>query len=78
MLFLILRNRPSIFIDQNFNKKLITNALVTSTKNAATKGKIIKAIGAGPCALVTAVMLAIAVGVAPNAKPPKPALNTAA
>lgn len=39
---------------------------------------MIKAVGAGPCAFVTAVMFAIAVGVAPSANPPNPELNTAA
>ena len=39
-----------------------------STKNAATSGKMINAVGAGPWDLVTAVMFAMAVGVAPRAK----------
>ena len=54
------------------------NALLISTKNAPTKGNMINAVGAGPCALVTAVIFAIAVGVAPRANPPNPALKTAA
>ena len=58
--------------------KRITNEFVISTKKAATKGKIMNAKGAGPCDFVTAVMFAIAVGVAPKAKPPNPALSTAA
>ena len=49
-----------------------------STKKAPTSGRIIKAVGAGPWVLVTAVMFAIAVGVAPNENPANPALNTAA
>lgn len=49
-----------------------------STKKAPTKGRIMKAVGAGPSDLMTAVMLAIAVGVAPREKPAKPALSTAA
>ena len=53
-------------------------ALVRSTKKAPTRGRIIKAVGAGPCVLVTAVMFAIAVGVAPSEKPAKPALSTEA
>ena len=52
-------------------------ALVISTKNAPTKGNMIKAVGAGPCDFVTAVIFAMAVGVAPNENPAKPALRTA-
>ena len=42
----------------------MTNELVISTKKAATRGKIKNASGGGLCNLVTAVMLAMAVGVA--------------
>ncbi len=47
-------------------------------KKADTSGRMMKAIGAAPCALVTEVMLAIAVGVAPSTTPTKPATSTAA
>ena len=40
-----------------------------STKKAPTRGRMMKAVGAGPWDLVTVVMLAIAVGVAPSEKP---------
>lgn len=69
---------PDDKLGHNPSATLITIALVTSTKNADTSGKIMKAVGAGPLALVTAVIFAMAVGVAPNAKPPNPALRTAA
>ena len=42
----------------------MTNELIIPTKKAETSGNIIKAVDAGPCDLVTALMLAIAVGVA--------------
>ena len=45
---------------------------------AETSGRMMNAIGAPPCALVTDVMLAIAVGVAPSVTPTKPAVSTAA
>ena len=64
--------------DYSVNAKRIMKALATSTKNAATNGRMINAVGAGPWVLVTAVMFAMAVGVAPIANPPNPALNTAA
>ncbi len=59
-------------------KNLIIIALATSTKNADTSGRMINASGAGPYRFVTDDMLAIAVGVAPNVNPAKPALKTAA
>lgn len=58
--------------------KPMVNALIMSMKNADTSGRIMNAIGAGPWAFVTAVMLAIAVGVAPRLMPLKPADITAA
>jgi hypothetical protein len=59
-------------------KKPMTKALAMSMKKADTSGRIMNAIGAAPCTLVTAVMLAIAVGVAPRLMPLKPAEITAA
>ena len=56
----------------------MTKALVMSTKKAPTRGRMMNAVGAGPWDLVTAVILAIAVGVAPREKPAKPALSTVA
>ena len=47
-------------------------------KKAETSGRMMKAVGAAPCAFVIAVILAIAVGVAPRLMPPKPAAMTAA
>ena len=44
----------------------MTNELVISIKKAATRGKTRNASGGGLCDLVTAVMLAMAVGVAPK------------
>ena len=44
-------------------------ALAMSTKNAETKGSTMNAIGDGPYRCVTAFIFAIAVGVAPKAKP---------
>ncbi len=44
----------------------MTNELVISIKKAATRGKIRIASGGGLCDLITAVMLAMAVGVAPK------------
>ena len=53
------------------------NAFARSTKNAETKGNTTNAKGAGPYRFVTDDMFAMAVGVAPNAKPANPALRTA-
>ena len=53
-------------------------AFARSTKNADTSGSTINASGLGPKCLVTALILAIAVGVAPSVKPAKPADKTAA
>ena len=53
-------------------------ALAISIKKAPTNGTIIKAWGDAPKFSVTAVILAIAVGVAPNASPEYPAEITAA
>ena len=39
---------------------------------------MMNAVGAAPCAFVIAVILAIAVGVAPRLIPPNPAVMTAA
>ena len=65
-------------LDHSPRKNWITKAFVMSTKKAPTRGRIINAVGAGPCDFVTAAILAIAVGVAPREKPAKPALKTAA
>ena len=54
------------------------NAFARSTKKADTSGRTIKAMGDGPYFWVTAVILAIAVGVAPSENPAKPADMTAA
>ena len=59
-------------------RKPIAAAFARSMKNAETNGKMMKAVGAAPCVFVTAVILAMAVGVAPSAIPPKPAVITAA
>ena len=56
----------------------IAAALAMSMKKAETSGRMIKACAQAPCSLVTAVMLAIAVGVAPRLTPVKPAEITAA
>jgi len=53
------------------------NAFARSTKNAETSGRTMKASGAGPYLFATEVIFAMAVGVAPRAKPAKPALKTA-
>ena len=58
--------------------KPIANALAISMKNAETSGRMMKAWAQAPCSLVTAVMLAMAVGVAPRLMPVKPAEITAA
>lgn len=57
---------------------LIMTAFAISMKNAPTSGTMRNATCEGPCRWVTAVMLAIAVGVAPRPKPMKPADTTAA
>ena len=56
----------------------ISNAFTRSKKKADTSGTIKKARVDGPYCCVTAVMLAIAVGVDPREIPPKPAQITAA
>ena len=56
----------------------ISTALTRSRKKAETRGTIRKARVESPYCLVTAVMLAIAVGVEPSAIPPNPAQITAA
>ena len=50
----------------------MTTAFAISMKKADTSGRIIKAVGAAPCSFVTAVMLAMAVGVAPRLMPLNP------
>ena len=57
---------------------LITIALAISMKKAPTIGTMRKASFDGPKRLVSACMLAIAVGVAPRPKPQWPAAITAA
>jgi hypothetical protein len=59
-------------------KNGISTALSKSMKNADTSGNTMNALGDGPNFWVTAVMLAIAVGVEPSVKPLKPAAITAA
>src|SRR5689334_2114667 len=59
-------------------RKPIAMALAISMKNADTSGKMMNACAQAPCSLVTAVMLAMAVGVAPRLMPVKPAEITAA
>lgn len=56
----------------------IATALARSMKKAETRGRMMNAVGAAPCAFVIAVILAIAVGVAPRLIPPNPAVMTAA
>jgi hypothetical protein len=56
----------------------IANAFAMSMKKAETSGRMMKAWAQAPCSLVTAVILAIAVGVAPRLMPVKPAEITAA
>ena len=54
------------------NKKNVSTArFIRSIKNAPTIGTTTKACGAGPWRRVSACMLAIAVAVAPIAKPQK-------
>ena len=62
----------------HLTNKPMTRALAMSIKKADTSGRMIKAVGAAPCTFVTAVMLAMAVGVAPRLIPLKPAEITAA
>jgi hypothetical protein len=62
----------------HLTKRPMTRALAMSIKKADTSGRMMKAVGAAPCAFVTAVMLAMAVGVAPRLMPLKPAEITAA
>ena len=59
-------------------KNFIINAFVISTKKAPTRGSTKNAFGEAPNFSVTAVIFAIAVGVAPNPKPANPADITAA
>ena len=56
----------------------IVIALAMSTKNAPTSGTTMNDRGLAPCALVIAVMTAIAVGVAPMDRPKYPEVETAA
>ena len=56
----------------------IAAAFAMSMKKAETSGRMMKACAQAPCSLVTAVILAIAVGVAPRLTPVKPAEITAA
>ncbi len=56
----------------------IAAAFAMSTKKAETSGRMMKACAQAPCSLVTAVILAIAVGVAPRLTPVNPAEITAA
>lgn len=56
----------------------MAKAFAGSTKKAETSGSTTKAMGEGPKRLATAVMLAMAVGVAPMPNPTKPEESTAA
>ena len=56
----------------------IANALAMSMKKAETSGRMMNARAQAPWSLVTAVILAMAVGVAPRLIPVKPAAITAA
>ena len=56
----------------------IAAAFAMSMKKAETSGRMIKACAQAPCNLVTAVILAMAVGVAPRLTPVKPAVVMAA
>ena len=56
----------------------IARAFAMSMKKAETKGRIMNALAQEPWSFVTAVILAIAVGVAPRLIPVKPAEITAA
>jgi hypothetical protein len=53
-------------------------ALAMSIKKADTSGRLMKAVGVAPYTFETAVMFAMAVGVAPRLMPLKPAAMTAA
>ena len=57
---------------------VITRALIKSIKRLPTMGIAKKEIGEGPYFFVITYMLAIALEVAPIAKPMKPAVMTAA
>lgn len=59
-------------------KNGINSAFSRSMKKADTSGRIRKARGEGPKRSVTAVIVAMAVGVEPRVKPLKPAAITAA
>ena len=56
----------------------VSKALTRSMKKAQTRGTMMKARCEAPYLLVTAAMLAMAVGVDPREMPPKPAETTAA
>ncbi len=56
----------------------IAAAFAMSMKKAETSGRMMKACAQAPCNFVTAVILAMAVGVAPRLMPVKPAEITAA
>ena len=62
----------------HLTKSPIATAFAMSIKKADTSGRIMKAVGAAPCTFETAVMLAMAVGVAPRAMPENPEAITAA
>jgi hypothetical protein len=74
------RDKPSGPAKEAYHltKRPMTRALAMSIKKADTSGRMMKAVGAAPCTFVTAVMLAMAVGVAPRLMPLKPAEITAA
>ena len=55
----------------------IASAFAMSIKKAETSGRIMNARAQAPWSFVTAVMLAMAVGVAPRLMPVKPAEITA-
>ena len=59
-------------------KNLITKAFRRSMKNAPTNGMTKNALNDSPYLLVTALMFAIATGVAPMPSPQNPATMTAA
>ena len=70
------RRRDSLPSQRAMNP--IAAAFAMSMKKAETSGRMMKACAQAPCSLVTAVILAIAVGVAPRLTPVKPAEITAA
>ena len=70
------RRRDSRSLQRAINP--IAAALAMSTKKAETSGRMMKACAHAPCSLVTAVILAMAVGVAPRLTPVNPAEITAA